>query len=213
MQISTHTFSGNYQNGSVFGYINFTYDFYVLHPLGQTILNYDVFPYSVIIDGYTIISNDPNSFSQVGQTQTTSINNFGVILQTFPQDLALLFASNIGCQSLGGSNYMTKITKTYKFNAPQYLYENIPFQTTTYFNLDSTDLNLPLCPQLFKVNVKCWIEEINVIDAVGVCVELAQPTYGSDGRLIGESTYYGQKFGYAITTQDFSASPPCSAQP
>jgi hypothetical protein len=207
-QISTHTFTGNYQNGSVFGLMSFTYDVYVLHFQNVTnIIDYDVFPYSLSINGVTIISNDINSFSQVGTTQTSVTTNFTQISSTFPSEIIQSASSNQGCIGLGSAT-MTKITKTYKFNAPQYFYENNDIQTTTYLTIDSTDVNVGTCPQYAKVVVTSWINEIEAITQVGTCVELGAPTY-SGGRLIGQSEYVVSKIGSSLTALNFSSSPQC----
>jgi hypothetical protein len=207
-QTSTHTFTGNYQNGSVFGLMSFTYDVYVLHFQSVTnIIDYDVYPYSLFINGATIILNDINSFSQVGTTQTSVTTNFTQISQTFPSDLLLAASSSAGCFGLG-SVLMTKITKTYQFNAPQYFYENNDIQTTTYLTIDSTDVNVGTCGQYAKVVVTSWINEIEAITQVGTCVELGASTY-SGGRLIGKSEYIVSKIGFSLTASNLSSSPQC----
>jgi hypothetical protein len=207
-QTSTHTFTGDYQNGSVFGLMSFTYDVYVLHAQSVTdIIDYDVFPYSLSINGTIIILNDINSFSQVGTTQTSVTTNFAQISSTFPSEIIQSQASNSGCFGLG-STTMTKITKTYQFNAPQYFYENNNIQTTTYLTIDSTDVNVGTCPQYAKVVVTSWINEIEAITQVGTCVELGAPTY-SGGRLIGQSEYVVSKTGFSLTASNLSSSPQC----
>jgi hypothetical protein len=207
-QVSTHTFTGNYQNGSVFGLMSFTYDVYVLHFQSvSNIIDYDVYPYSLFINGATIILNDINSFSQVGTTQTSVTTNFSQIVQTFPNNIIQSASLNQGCIGLGNVT-MTKITKTYQFNAPQYFYENNDIQTTTYLTIDSTDVNVGTCPQYAKVVVTSWINEIEAITQVGTCVELGAPTY-SGGRLIGKSEYVVSKIGISLTATNFSSSPQC----
>ena len=207
-QTSTHTFTGNYQNGSVFGLMSFTYDVYVLHPQNVTnIIDYDVYPYSLFINGETIVLNDINSFSQVGTTQTSVTTSLAQISSTFPNDILLLVASNLTCAGLGTIT-MTKITKTFKFNAPLYGYEDETIQTTTYLTIDSTDVNVGTCPQYAKVVVTSWIDEQNPITQVGTCVELGAPTY-SGGRLIGESGYIVSKTGFSLNVSNFSSSPQC----
>jgi hypothetical protein len=205
---STHTFTGNYQNGSVFGLMNFTYDVYVLHAQNVTdIIDYDVYPYSLSINGVTIVLNDINSFSQVGTTQTSVTTNFTQISSTFPSEILQSAAFNSGCVALGGLK-MTRTTKTFKFNAPLFGYEDETIQTTTYLTIDSTIVNVGTCPQYAKVVVTSWIDEQNPITQVGTCVELGAPTY-SGGRLIGQSEYIASKIGFSLTASNFSASPQC----
>jgi hypothetical protein len=207
-QTSTHTFTGNYQNGSVFGLMSFTYDVYVLHFQNVTdIIDYDVFPYSLFINDVELILNDINSFSQVGTTQTSVTTDFTQISLTFPSEIIQSAAFNGGCVGLG-SITMTRITKTYQFNATQYFYENNDIQTTTYLTIDSTDVNVGTCPQYAKVVVTSWINEIEVITQVGTCVELGASTY-SGGRLIGQSEYVVSKTGFSLTASNLSSSPQC----
>ena len=203
---SIHTFSGNYVNGFITGFLNFTVNFYYLGTTTDTeTFNSTIFPYKLIMNGTTIIQNDSNAFSQVGNTETSTTTVYTDFTQQFPNNLLLDYQSSC----LGSTAEMTIVTQTFKFNQLLNFYNSENFQTELYITFDENNLNVGPCVKLAKIYVTAWIDEIPPASTAGQCFQLATPTY-DNGRLIGTSEYIAKKQNNITTTSNASTTPPCA---